>query len=265
MLSFRIFTYCETSFGSSFECRPFWKLVPWCNSTCLLWKSTHRVPDSFALSLSLIVYPFFLCILFCMNNHSEKVWLLYLSLNRWTVCLISGSIDLAWWFRGTSMFFQSIMADFLSLKNLKGKLAIITSWRCENALCLIYYFTIHTAFFFFKFWLNDFVTPFFCQISDQLKSRFSSGLSLPQICENLIKAAYDPRVSGIYLHIEPLNCGWGKVEEICRHILDFKKSGSTMEYWGFLYLNCVSFMLSLQKSRKDIWIPDLVWHLNGLT
>ncbi|KAJ4972659.1 hypothetical protein NE237_005833 [Protea cynaroides] len=63
------------------------------------------------------------------------------------------------------------------------------------------------------------------QISDQLKSRFSSGLSLPQICENLVKAAYDPRISGVYLHIEALNCGWGKVEEIRRHILEFKKSG----------------------------------------
>ncbi|KAH0687163.1 hypothetical protein KY284_017716 [Solanum tuberosum] len=63
------------------------------------------------------------------------------------------------------------------------------------------------------------------QISDQLQSRFSSGLSLPQICENLMKAAYDPRISGVYLHIEPLGCGWGKVEEIRRHILDFRKSG----------------------------------------
>ncbi|XP_068305909.1 serine protease SPPA, chloroplastic-like [Pyrus communis] len=63
------------------------------------------------------------------------------------------------------------------------------------------------------------------QVSDQLKSRFSSGLSLPQICENLMKAAYDPRISGVYLQIESLNCGWGKVEEIRRHILDFKKSG----------------------------------------
>ncbi|CAN4088310.1 unnamed protein product [Withania somnifera] len=63
------------------------------------------------------------------------------------------------------------------------------------------------------------------QISDQLQSRFSSGLSLPQICENLVKAAYDPRISGVYLHIEPLGCGWGKVEEIRRHILDFRKSG----------------------------------------
>ncbi|XP_075107723.1 serine protease SPPA, chloroplastic isoform X3 [Nicotiana tabacum] len=63
------------------------------------------------------------------------------------------------------------------------------------------------------------------QISDQLQSRFSSGLSLPQICENFIKAAYDPRISGVFLHIEPLSCGWGKVEEIRRHILDFRKSG----------------------------------------
>ncbi|CAJ1975497.1 unnamed protein product [Sphenostylis stenocarpa] len=62
-------------------------------------------------------------------------------------------------------------------------------------------------------------------ISDQVKSRFSPGLSLPQICENFLKAAYDPRISGIYLHIDSLNCGWGKVEEIRRHILDFKKSG----------------------------------------
>ncbi|XP_062116812.1 serine protease SPPA, chloroplastic isoform X2 [Humulus lupulus] len=63
------------------------------------------------------------------------------------------------------------------------------------------------------------------QISDQLKNRFSSGLSLPQICENFVKAAYDPRISGVYLHIDSLNCGWAKVEEIRRHILDFRKSG----------------------------------------
>nr|ATB19563.1 putative SPPA1 [Juniperus scopulorum] len=63
------------------------------------------------------------------------------------------------------------------------------------------------------------------QISDKLQDRFSSRLSLPNICENFIKAAYDPRVAGISLHIEPLSCGWGKIEEIRRHILDFRKSG----------------------------------------
>ncbi|KAG0468123.1 hypothetical protein HPP92_017451 [Vanilla planifolia] len=63
------------------------------------------------------------------------------------------------------------------------------------------------------------------RITDQLTSRFSNALSLPQICENFIKAAYDPRIFGIYLHIEPLSCGWGKIDEIRRHILNFKKSG----------------------------------------
>ncbi|KAI3820924.1 hypothetical protein L1987_08478 [Smallanthus sonchifolius] len=63
------------------------------------------------------------------------------------------------------------------------------------------------------------------KISDQVKSRFSSGLSLPQICENLIKAAYDPHISGVYLLIETLKCGWGIIEEIRRHILDFRKTG----------------------------------------
>ncbi|KAI3504727.1 hypothetical protein L1887_26405 [Cichorium endivia] len=82
------------------------------------------------------------------------------------------------------------------------------------------------------------------QISDQVKTRFSSGLSLPQICENLIKAAYDPRISGVYLHIETLNCGWGKIEEIRRHILDFRKSGKFIvgyaPAWGEkeYYLGC---------------------------
>ncbi|KAG6672755.1 hypothetical protein I3842_16G075100, partial [Carya illinoinensis] len=60
--------------------------------------------------------------------------------------------------------------------------------------------------------------------SDQLNGRISLVISLPQICENIIKAAYDPRISAVYLHIEILSWGWGKVEEIRRHILDFKKS-----------------------------------------
>jgi hypothetical protein len=75
------------------------------------------------------------------------------------------------------------------------------------------------------------------QISDQVKSKFSLGLSLPQLCENFLKAAYDPRISGIYLHIDGLSCGWGKVEEIRRHILNFKKSGKNtrLVLWCSLY------------------------------
>ncbi|MCO5558984.1 hypothetical protein L7F22_012575 [Adiantum nelumboides] len=63
------------------------------------------------------------------------------------------------------------------------------------------------------------------KVTEQFQGRFTPVLSLPQICQNLIKAAYDPRISGVYLQIEPLDCGWGKIEEIRRHILFFKKSG----------------------------------------
>eukprot|EP00249_Psilotum_nudum_P018445 c26807_g1_i2 orf=111-1544(+) len=63
------------------------------------------------------------------------------------------------------------------------------------------------------------------KITEQVQTRFSRGVSLSQICQNLIKAAYDPRISGVYLQVDPLDCGWGKIDEIRRHILFYKKSG----------------------------------------
>ncbi|KAL3678445.1 hypothetical protein R1sor_021401 [Riccia sorocarpa] len=62
-------------------------------------------------------------------------------------------------------------------------------------------------------------------ITEQVPSRFSSTLSLPMLCQNLVKAANDPRIAGIFLRIEPVECGWGKIDEICRHIDYYKKSG----------------------------------------
>ncbi|XP_058195094.1 serine protease SPPA, chloroplastic [Rhododendron vialii] len=100
------------------------------------------------------------------------------------------------------------------------------------------------------------------QVSDQLKSRFSSGLSLPQICENFIKAAYDPRIAGVYLHIEPLNCGWGKVEEIRRHILDFKKSGKFIV--GYVPV-CGEKEYYLACACEELYFPPSAYFaLNGL-
>ncbi|KAL9375049.1 hypothetical protein Peur_031928 [Populus x canadensis] len=94
------------------------------------------------------------------------------------------------------------------------------------------------------------------QISDQLKSRFSSGLSLPQICENFIKAAYDPRISGIYLHIDGLNCGWAKVEEIRRHVFNFKKSGKFV----VAYLPaCREKEYYLASACDDLYLPPTAY------
>lgn len=66
------------------------------------------------------------------------------------------------------------------------------------------------------------------QVREQYQSRFMQGLSLPQICENLIKAAHDPRISGVILQVEPLSCGWAKIEEIRRHIEYYKESGKPL-------------------------------------
>lgn len=63
------------------------------------------------------------------------------------------------------------------------------------------------------------------QIPEQYQGRFMKGLSLPQICQNLIKAAHDPRIAGVALAVEPLACGWGKLDEIRRHLEYFKQSG----------------------------------------
>ncbi|KAL5146618.1 Serine protease SPPA, chloroplastic [Glycine soja] len=101
------------------------------------------------------------------------------------------------------------------------------------------------------------------QVSDQVKSRFSPGLSLPQICENFLKAAYDPRISGIYLHIDSLNCGWGKVEEIRRHILDFKKSGKFVLAYVPL---CQEKEYYLASACEEIYAPPSAYFsLFGLT
>ncbi|KEH32710.1 signal peptide peptidase family protein [Medicago truncatula] len=64
------------------------------------------------------------------------------------------------------------------------------------------------------------------KIYDQPKSILSdSKVSLPQFCDNMLKAAYDHRISAVYLRIDTLNCGWAKLDEIRRQILNFRKSG----------------------------------------
>lgn len=94
-----------------------------------------------------------------------------------------------------------------------------------------------------------------CQITDQLLRSFSRALSLPQICMNFEKAAYDPRVAGIYLHIDNLKCGWGKLDEIRRQVLDFKKSGT---YLNTSFVNVSNtfhaYLLEMWMWKSPIWL-----------
>ncbi|GMH37280.1 hypothetical protein BSKO_05153 [Bryopsis sp. KO-2023] len=63
------------------------------------------------------------------------------------------------------------------------------------------------------------------QIQDLLPDTFSRAVSLPGLCEALTKAAYDPRIKGLYLNIDVLDCGWAKLTEVRRHVEFFKQSG----------------------------------------
>ena len=63
------------------------------------------------------------------------------------------------------------------------------------------------------------------EILEVKPSQFSKELSLPAICEALIKASYDPRVRGVFVKIGPLDCGWAKLKEIRRHLEFFNASG----------------------------------------
>jgi protease IV len=69
-------------------------------------------------------------------------------------------------------------------------------------------------------------------IAEKPQPRFSSTLSLPAICDSLQKAAVDPRISGLVVKIDPLQCGWAKLQEIRRHVELFKESGK----WTVAYM-----------------------------
>lgn len=62
-------------------------------------------------------------------------------------------------------------------------------------------------------------------IAEKKQPRFSSTVSMPALCESLRKAAYDPRVAGLYMNIDILDAGWAKIQEIRSHIDFFKASG----------------------------------------
>jgi len=50
------------------------------------------------------------------------------------------------------------------------------------------------------------------------------ALTLPALLDTLKKAAVDPRISGVFIKFTGTACGWGKLAEVRRALLDFRKS-----------------------------------------
>ena len=63
------------------------------------------------------------------------------------------------------------------------------------------------------------------QIAEISQGRFSPVVSLPELSMVLRKAAVDPRIKGVCVKVDPLSCGWSKLQEIRRHVDHFKASG----------------------------------------
>lgn len=69
-------------------------------------------------------------------------------------------------------------------------------------------------------------------ITEKKKSGlFNDAKSMPQIIEALNKAAHDPRVSGIYLKLERLDLGWGKVQVPTFEYLTVSMAISIWQSW----------------------------------
>ncbi|KAJ8901717.1 hypothetical protein NDN08_003923 [Rhodosorus marinus] len=85
--------------------------------------------------------------------------------------------------------------------------------------------------------------------------------SLPELTTNLIHAAHDPRISAVYLKIEPLACGYAKLEEVRRHMEFFRQSGKKLV--AYTQLGGVKeYFLSL--SADEVFVPpEAILSLRG--
>ncbi|CAD7704455.1 unnamed protein product [Ostreobium quekettii] len=64
-------------------------------------------------------------------------------------------------------------------------------------------------------------------VKEMLPGFWVYNVSLPAIRNCLLKATYDPRISGLLLKVGPVDCGWAKIQEILRHIRLFRQSGKS--------------------------------------
>ena len=99
-------------------------------------------------------------------------------------------------------------------------------------------------------------------ITEKKQGRFGAATSMPQLTEAITKAAYDPRVKGIYLKLSRLDAGWAKLQELARYLrffrcgspciaerlLPFISQVSTLEV--SLYLQIVTYKRRRKQGRR---------------
>ena len=77
-------------------------------------------------------------------------------------------------------------------------------------------------------------------------------------------AARDPRIAGIVVRVAPLQTGWGKIEEIRSHLIQFQKSGKpSICYLGYDGIGNPEYFLATGCSQ--IWlVPTVPVNIRGM-
>lgn len=83
-------------------------------------------------------------------------------------------------------------------------------------------------------------------VAEQKGGRFAPPLSIPQVKEALLKAAYDPRIRGIHLKVGSVSVGWARLQvRLAETACDF----------------CVSYLSSHACAVTSLPAPCLSWSL----
>jgi protease-4 len=96
-------------------------------------------------------------------------------------------------------------------------------------------------------------------VEEQRAADFFSALSgnttpvLHDYLDAIDSARTDPRITGIIVRVAPLETGWGKLEEIHAHLLQFRKSGKpSICYLGYDGVGNPEYYLA--SACKEIWL-----------
>ena len=83
---------------------------------------------------------------------------------------------------------------------------------------------------------------------DGLSLSTADNIELKEILDNIEKAKFDKKITGIYLNISGLNAGLSNVEEIREKLLEFKESGKFIYSYSEVYTQLSYYLSSVSDS-----------------
>ena len=90
----------------------------------------------------------------------------------------------------------------------------------------------------------------------------TDNIELKEILDNIDKAKFDEKISGIYLHLSDLKSGMSSVEEIRNKLLDFKSTGKFI----YSYSEAPQLSYYLSSVSDSVFLnPKGMVEFNGLS